>query len=1289
MNKGCIFKVVALIALSGFSAASALAGRAPASASGTRTILPSRFGAVADCVRIPNMLQSYRDYEERRGIRRDFLPSKYDSRDFGWVTSVKNQGGYGTCWAHATMASLETALMKHGDTDGEEEWDLSENHLANLGCGFALDGFYDGGNNLMSAARLLSWDDPLRETDDPYPDYGSEPTGETVRHVQNIVWLPSRVNIGEALTNVPPEIAEYKTAVKEYGAAAVGYLHVNSCFAADGAYFLPSAEYNPAYDGGHLVTMVGWDDNFPSNRFVHAAPGNGAILCKNSWGEVYGDDGYIWISYYDSGLFYLMGAAYPALEATTNYGRVYEYDPCGFCGAYNVYEDGDEPGSKTNWCANIFHAEASGVVEAVGFYSLAAGTEYELRVYKNCSDDDPTSGTLASQQSGTFDCIGYKTFTLATPVTLDSRGESFSVVVKFSDDVTEYPIPVEMSVDNYCYADAESGQSFLSGDGENWTDFKKISFSYGDENICLKAYMRAGSEGDDSPRIWYVDASAAAESADGSEEHPFPTINEAIDCAWTDDTVLVAPGVYRETVKARECLKEIRSIAGAEVTIIDGEGKRRCYYDNTPRYVQLTGFTLTGGYSTKSGGGAYSAKLSHCVVSNCVVYSKSGNAHGGGVTYSTCDNTLLVDNRVEAPNGYAYGGGASSSVLINCTVADNAAEGATALAGGAYQGFLYNSIVAYNSVVGVDVAAGADVYSFTSDHSFIGGDPGFVDRERRDYHLANGSPCVDAGLLSLCDTRNIDGQAGDLDGEERVRGWEIDQGCYEYSQEVWFRDWTLYAGGVAHTNALVIYADGDWELACDCDWLTPLELYGTGCATVKVEVAANTSAAYRTASIYLSGAGVDYIDWCDFYQAARTARGEKHYGLFVGINEYTMSGATTLHGCVNDATNMLLRAMKSGLWHADRTTLLTNSCATAANIRAAIADIASQAVAGDTVLYYHSGHGAGTDYGEPTAVGLCAHDAFYYDSELATDLADFADGVKIVVIADTCHSGGLYKTNAWTKTGRQFVERMSELVSGPAFVAAVDYNNNSIDDPDMYPDGGYGGVFTASLVEGWRTGAADADGDSKLNFLELAQYATARAYGLHSRLGDEPQCWNEMTLSASLAGYVPGVWPEPEIASGDDAAMSAEKVRDAMIGAGFSDAAATAITNESAFAALQAWETATGVTLASHAASPTAILSAALGAAELLEVAPEDVAVAKFDAAGDLLQLEVSLEVYDRLKANAELLAAAIGVVGADTPDGQFSSAGLSVAVTPAENTVRLTITRPDAAQYFFKPALR
>jgi hypothetical protein len=59
------------------------------------------------------------------------LPSKFDLRDRGVVTPVKNQEPWGYCWAHGAIAATETSILSAmGSTYADTGLDLSERHLA-------------------------------------------------------------------------------------------------------------------------------------------------------------------------------------------------------------------------------------------------------------------------------------------------------------------------------------------------------------------------------------------------------------------------------------------------------------------------------------------------------------------------------------------------------------------------------------------------------------------------------------------------------------------------------------------------------------------------------------------------------------------------------------------------------------------------------------------------------------------------------------------------------------------------------------------------------------------------------------------------------------------------------------------------------------------------------------------------------------------------------------------------------------------------------------------------------
>ncbi|MCX7830985.1 MAG: surface layer protein B, partial [Acidobacteria bacterium] len=131
-------------------------------------------------------------------------PSSYDLRNYGKVTSVKNQGDCGSCWAFATIASVESCLLP-GETADYSENNLKDRHGFDLSC-------CDGGNIDMAAAYFTRWDGPVKESEDSYNQYSCySPSSLTCqKHIQEVLYIAGRES---ALDN-----EGIKQAVMNYGA---------------------------------------------------------------------------------------------------------------------------------------------------------------------------------------------------------------------------------------------------------------------------------------------------------------------------------------------------------------------------------------------------------------------------------------------------------------------------------------------------------------------------------------------------------------------------------------------------------------------------------------------------------------------------------------------------------------------------------------------------------------------------------------------------------------------------------------------------------------------------------------------------------------------------------------------------------------------------------------------------------------------------------------------------------------------------------------------------------------
>ena len=69
---------------------------------------------------------------------------------------------------------------------------------------------------------------------------------------------------------------------------------------------------------------------------------------------------------------------------------------------------------------------------------------------------------------------------------------------------------------------------------------------------------------------------------------------------------------------------------------------------------------------------------------------------------------------------------------------------------------------------------------------------------------------------------------------------------------------------------------------------------------------------------------------------------------------------------------------------------------------------------------------------------------------------------------------------------------------------------------------------------------------------------------------------------------------------------------------------------------------------------------------------------------GTSWRMRLALEAYDPARVNPALMRAAVGIVGSETPAGDYSAAGLDFAVTPGSDGVDVTVAPPPGKDTYF-----
>lgn len=196
------------------------------------------------------------------------LPESVNWVEEGAVTGVKNQGNCGSCWAFSATGSMEGSLfIETGELVGLSEQELMDCDLSDYGC--------EGG--LMDPAFIFVHDNGGLCSEEDYPYTAKQGSCQ-----ENLCTSVANTRVENYVDVEPGSVSGLM--------AAIAMQPVSVAVSAGNLYFqfYSSGVINDDGCGGqidHGVLAVGYGKDLTS--------GLDYWLVKNSWGETWGEEGYL------------------------------------------------------------------------------------------------------------------------------------------------------------------------------------------------------------------------------------------------------------------------------------------------------------------------------------------------------------------------------------------------------------------------------------------------------------------------------------------------------------------------------------------------------------------------------------------------------------------------------------------------------------------------------------------------------------------------------------------------------------------------------------------------------------------------------------------------------------------------------------------------------------------------------------------------------------------------------------------------------------------------------------
>jgi hypothetical protein len=253
----------------------------------------------------------------------------------------------------------------------------------------------------------------------------------------------------------------------------------------------------------HGTCIVGWDDSFPASAFPegHRPPGDGVWICRNSYSETWGMDGYFYLSYYDMSLCMLQSFEF----ADSGYARQpvdsgilqYDYMPAEMI----VSTLFDTPVSA----ANVFSAGSEDILlRDVSVLTGNLNAEVTVSVWLlEEGATSPAEGKLLAEAADVFPYAGYHRLSLPEEVPLPA-GSVIAIVEQqriHAENGLKYALVNTASqgekarasfaerhsgtpLTRWCAGVINPGESYVSLEEGRWLDWRAAVDSFSGKGAC-------------------------------------------------------------------------------------------------------------------------------------------------------------------------------------------------------------------------------------------------------------------------------------------------------------------------------------------------------------------------------------------------------------------------------------------------------------------------------------------------------------------------------------------------------------------------------------------------------------------------------------------------------------------------------------------------------------------------------------------------------------------------------------------------------------------------------------